>query len=122
MSDIGYIAWLRRKKTILEMYIIERNDQLMRYYDEIGEMTQGMSTFGRFEHQRRQLAQTRDLAEAVDRDISRKGMYLGEILNEIEPLMSDPAVTTEAIDRYNRENEDLLNARAIEYLETLWGD
>jgi hypothetical protein len=122
MCDIGYIAWLRRKKTILENYIIERYGELLGYYDEIGEMAQGMSRFGQLEHQRRQIAQTRDIAEAVDRDMSRKAEYLGEILNEIEPLMKDPAVTIEAIDRYNQENEDLLNARAIEYLETLRGD
>jgi hypothetical protein len=58
----------------------------------------------------------------VDRDILRKSLVLTATLNEIEPLMRDPAVTSEAVERYAQENEELLQARADEYWGVLWND
>jgi hypothetical protein len=50
MGDVGYVAWLRRKQEVLNKYINERQDRMKRYHDEIGQMAEGMSTFGQLEY------------------------------------------------------------------------
>jgi hypothetical protein len=121
MSNVEYVAWLRRKDEVLVNYIVDSNNRLHNYRDIIGRMAEGMSTYGRVEYDRQQIAHAMECERRVSADVMRKTLILTATRNEIMQCMADPTVTDEAVRNYMQENMPMLDERANDYWDVLCG-